>query len=138
MFCEIVTLTFPDFLKPFIFTTDASDVGISGVLSQLNKSNVEHPVAHYSRSLLKAERKYAVTRKEMLTLLDHSDITVVTYSAKNLLYALTIQLFHGCGHLRSLLVRSPAESSKWLSTTLILYTDWGSNTPTLTLCPDTL
>ena len=43
---------------------------IGGVLSQLNKSNVEQPVAYYSRSLSKAERKYVVTRKEMLALVD--------------------------------------------------------------------
>ena len=70
VFCEIVTLAFPDFSKPFILDTDASDVRIGGVLSQLNKSNVDQPVTNYSRSLSKAERKYAVTRKEMLALVD--------------------------------------------------------------------
>ena len=70
MFCKIVTLAFPDFSKPFILDTDASDVGIGKVLSQLNKSNVEQPVAYYSRSLSKAEQKYAGTRKEMLALVD--------------------------------------------------------------------
>ena len=70
LFCEIVTLAFPNFSKPFILDTDASDMGIGVVLSQLNKSNVEQPVAYYSRSLSKAERKYAVTRKEMLALID--------------------------------------------------------------------
>ena len=45
-------------------------MGIGGVLSQLNKSSVEQPVAYYSHSLSKAERKYAATRKEMLVLVD--------------------------------------------------------------------
>ena len=45
-------------------------MGIEGVLSQLNKSNVEQPVAYYSRSRSKAERSYAVTRKEMPALVD--------------------------------------------------------------------
>ena len=45
-------------------------MGIGAVLSQLNKSNVEQPLAYYSRSLSKPERKYAVTRKEMLALVD--------------------------------------------------------------------
>ena len=44
--------------------------GIEAVLSQLNKSNVEQPFAYYSRSLSKPERKYAVTRKEMLAPFD--------------------------------------------------------------------
>ena len=70
MFSEIVTLAISNFTKPFILDTDGNDVGIGGVLSQLNKSNVEQPVAYYSRSRSKAERKYAVTRKEMLALVD--------------------------------------------------------------------
>ena len=70
VFCEIITLAFPDVSNAFILDTDACDMGIGGVLSQLNKSNVEQPVAYYSRSLSKAERKYAVTRKEMLSLVD--------------------------------------------------------------------
>ena len=45
-------------------------MAIGAVLSQLNKSNVEQPLAYYSRSLSNPERKYAVTRKEMLALVD--------------------------------------------------------------------
>ena len=69
-FLEVVTLAYPDFSKPFIVDTDACDVGIGAGHSQLNKSNVEQPLAYYSRSLSKPERKYAVTRKEMLALVD--------------------------------------------------------------------
>ena len=67
-FCEIVTLKFPNFSRPFIVGTEASDVGIGAVLSQLKEVNMEQPVGYYSRSLSKLERKYAVTRKEMLAL----------------------------------------------------------------------
>ena len=69
-FSDVVTLSYPDFSKPFIVDTDASDVGIGAVLSQFNKFGVEQPVAYYSRALSKPERKYAVTRKEMLALVD--------------------------------------------------------------------
>ena len=69
-FVEMVTLAYPDFTKPFIIDTDVSDVGIKAVLLQLNKSSQEQPLAYYSRSLSKPERKYAVTRKEMLALVD--------------------------------------------------------------------
>lgn len=69
-FCEIVTLAYPNFAVPFIVDTDASDFGIGAVLSQKNSANIEQPIAYYSRSLSKSERKYAVTRKEMLALVD--------------------------------------------------------------------
>ena len=69
-FIEVVTLVYPDLSKPFIVDTDASDVGIGAVLYQLTISNVEQPLAYYSRSLSTPERKYAVTCKEMLALVD--------------------------------------------------------------------
>ena len=69
-FCEIVTLKFSNFSRLFIVDIDASDVCIGAVLSQLNKVNVEQPVGYYSRSLSKSERKYAVTRKKMLVLVE--------------------------------------------------------------------
>ena len=50
-FCEIVTLMFLNCSRPFIVDTDASDVGIGAVLSQLNEMNVEQPIGYYSRSL---------------------------------------------------------------------------------------
>ena len=69
-FIEVVTLVYPDFSKPFIVDIDASNVGIGAILSRLNKLNVEQSLAYYSRSLSKPERKYAVTCKEMLALVE--------------------------------------------------------------------
>ena len=48
----------------------ASDFGIGGVLSQVVRHEVEQPVSYCSRTLSKPERKYAVTRKKMLALVD--------------------------------------------------------------------
>lgn len=46
--------------------TDASDVGIAVVLSQKNADGSECVIAYASRVLSKPERRYCVTRKELL------------------------------------------------------------------------
>lgn len=55
----------PDFTKPFVLQTDASGIGISGILSQ--KVNGElHPVGYASRLLNAAERNYSTSEQECL------------------------------------------------------------------------
>lgn len=56
-------LAYPDFTKPF---TDASDTGIGAVLSQAGIDGKERVVAYASRMLSKPERRYCVTRRELL------------------------------------------------------------------------
>ena len=60
-------LAHPDFSKPFILDTDASDQAIGAVLAQ-RFDNKERVVAYASRTLMKTEHKYCVTRKELLAL----------------------------------------------------------------------
>jgi hypothetical protein len=55
----------PDFTKPFILDTDASKDAIGAVLSQ-EIDGAEIVIAYGSRTLTKTERKYCVTRKELL------------------------------------------------------------------------
>ena len=59
-------LIFPDFRKPFILDTDASDIGIGAVLSETDAEGKERVIAYESRLLSKSERKYCVTRHELL------------------------------------------------------------------------
>ena len=66
--CSAPVLAYPDFEKPFILDTDASDVGIGGVLSQLDGEGKERVIAYGSRLLSKPERRYCVTRRELLAL----------------------------------------------------------------------
>lgn len=61
-------LAHPDVTKPFILDTDASGTAICAVLLQVQDGR-EKVIAFASRSLTKAERKYCVTRKELLAVL---------------------------------------------------------------------
>lgn len=58
-------LALPDITKPFVLDTDASNEAIGAVLSQ-NIDGTERVIAYASRTLTKSERKYCVTRKELL------------------------------------------------------------------------
>ena len=66
-------LVFPDCSKLFILDTDASQDGIGAVLSQIH-DGAERVVAYASRSMTKAERKYCVTRKELLAVVSFTKL----------------------------------------------------------------
>ncbi|CAM4562362.1 unnamed protein product, partial [Caretta caretta] len=63
--CSNPVLIAPDFNKEFILQSDASEVGLGAVLSQM-VGDEEHPILYLSRKLLPREQKYAVVERECL------------------------------------------------------------------------
>ena len=59
-------LAFPDYSLPFTMCTDASALGISTVLTQVEEGKRSHAIAYASRVLTPAESKYSVTHMEAL------------------------------------------------------------------------
>ena len=60
-------LAYPDPEKEFILDTDASGYGIGAVLSQVQEGK-ERVIAYGSKALSKEERRYCVTRRELLAI----------------------------------------------------------------------
>ena len=65
--CTSPVLQAPDFDKPFVLQTDASNCGVGAVLSQYDDSGVEHPVAYYSRKFLPHEERYSSVQRSVWT-----------------------------------------------------------------------
>lgn len=61
-------LTYPDFSKPFMLSTDASSVALGAILSNVIDGK-EHPIAYASRQLSKSEMSYTVTELELLAVI---------------------------------------------------------------------
>ena len=60
-----VMLAFPNFSKPFVIHTDASNLQLGSVISQDDK-----PIAFYSRKLNDAQTRYTTTEQELLSIVE--------------------------------------------------------------------
>ncbi|KAL5516791.1 hypothetical protein EMCRGX_G002204 [Ephydatia muelleri] len=65
---QVVWNESPDFERDFVLQTDASDVGVGAVLSQVDDTGADHPVAYFSRKLPPREQKYSTIEKECLAI----------------------------------------------------------------------
>jgi len=70
-FISAPILAFPDFTKPFIIHTDASDIGISSVLLQMFE--LLRPLAFSGRRLTATEQRYSASERELLGLVEGYD-----------------------------------------------------------------
>ena len=70
MTSEPVVLAHPNFDKPFILSTDASDMAIGYVLGQTDDQDREHVISYGGRSLTKDEKKWDTTDKECLAIVE--------------------------------------------------------------------
>ncbi|OAE24162.1 hypothetical protein AXG93_2752s1770 [Marchantia polymorpha subsp. ruderalis] len=59
----------PDWGKPFILYTDASNIAVGCTLSQLDDEKHDHPIAYASRQMVQAEKNYSVTEREALAVI---------------------------------------------------------------------
>lgn len=62
-------LAAPDFDRPFKLAVDASDVGVGAVLLQADSSDVEHPLAYFSKKFNMHQKHYSTIEKEALALI---------------------------------------------------------------------
>ncbi len=69
MTSEPILLTFPDFDKEFILSTDASDTAVGFVLGQKDDEGKEHAIAYAGKSLAKHQRNWPIRDKELFAVI---------------------------------------------------------------------
>lgn len=104
-------LAYPDFSLEFILDTDASGEGSGAVLSQLVDGR-ERVIAYASRKFSKSERRYSVTRQELLAV-----VTAVKHF-RHYLFGRKFRVRTDHGSLRWLMNFKDAEGqmARWLAT----------------------
>jgi hypothetical protein len=81
--CTALVLAYQQPRQRFVLDINASNVGIGGVLSQIQDGQ-ERVMTYYSKTMNKAERNYCVTWRELLAtvrMLEHSTSTSMDKSS---------------------------------------------------------
>lgn len=58
----------PDWSKPFRCHTDASQLVVNGMLTQIGNDGEEHAISYFSKRLSPSEENYAANDRELLGL----------------------------------------------------------------------
>ena len=66
--CSAPVLAYPKFDHPFLLQTDASNVGLGAVLTQLDNNGTERVVSYASCTLTPREKNYSTMEKEALAI----------------------------------------------------------------------
>ena len=93
---DVDTLAYPTPGTPCILDTDASDVAVGAVLSQM-VDGVEKPIAYFSRVLNSTQRNYCPTRRELLAVIHLSNTSDTTSWATKSSSEQTITVSNGSG-----------------------------------------
>ena len=125
--CSAPILAYPKNEGTYILHTDASDSGVSGVLSQVQEG-CERVICYGSKKLSKTQRNYCVTRRELLAaitfiteyqhyLLGHSFILITDHGSLRWLFGFKghranyqFKIEHRAGRLHT---NADALSRKW-------------------------
>jgi hypothetical protein len=84
--CTAPVLAYPQSRERFVVDSDASKVGIVGVLSQV-QDRQERVIAYYSKTLNKAERNYCVSRRELHAIVRTWNISIGASTDKSSTHA---------------------------------------------------
>ena len=67
-FLQAPLLLHPNFERPFVVETDASDIAMGRVLSQQGEDGYLHPCAYWSSKMSPAKHNYDIYDKELLSI----------------------------------------------------------------------